>query len=127
MDHLQPWHWIVLLIIILVIFGPKNLPKIAESLRRAMYDDYSGFPMEQETVVLLKTGRIKKINLTSRQIVVMAWWWRTTFTVAHYTKIIQGNAIRKLEDIKAGAKVEVEYARDGGKNIAERILIETPK
>ena len=32
MGALQPWHWIILLLVVVVLFGSKRLPDAARSL-----------------------------------------------------------------------------------------------
>ncbi|GGO97843.1 Sec-independent protein translocase subunit TatA [Actinomyces gaoshouyii] len=36
MGAFKPWHWIVLLIVILLVFGAGKLPEIASSLGQSM-------------------------------------------------------------------------------------------
>ena len=36
MGALKPWHWIVLLVVILLVFGAGKLPEIASSLGQSM-------------------------------------------------------------------------------------------
>ena len=36
MGALQPWHWIILLIVVVVLFGSKRLPDAARSLGKSM-------------------------------------------------------------------------------------------
>jgi sec-independent protein translocase protein TatA len=33
---LQPWHWIILLVVVVVLFGAKRLPDAARSLGKSM-------------------------------------------------------------------------------------------
>ena len=33
---LAPWHWIILIAIILLIFGPRKLPELGNSLGRSI-------------------------------------------------------------------------------------------
>lgn len=33
---LAPWHWIILIVIILLVFGPKKLPELGNSLGRGI-------------------------------------------------------------------------------------------
>ncbi|WP_017178609.1 Sec-independent protein translocase subunit TatA [Actinomyces timonensis] len=36
MGALKPWHWIVLLVVVLLVFGAGKLPEIASSLGQSM-------------------------------------------------------------------------------------------
>jgi sec-independent protein translocase protein TatA len=36
MGALQPWHWIILLLVVVVLFGSKRLPDAARSLGKSM-------------------------------------------------------------------------------------------
>lgn len=36
MGALQPWHWIVLIIVVVLLFGSKKLPEAARGLGRSM-------------------------------------------------------------------------------------------
>ena len=42
MGFLQPWHVIVIIIVALLIFGPKRLPEIGKGLAKAIQDFKSG-------------------------------------------------------------------------------------
>lgn len=36
MGALQPWHWIILLLVVVILFGAKRLPDAARSLGKSM-------------------------------------------------------------------------------------------
>ena len=36
MGALQPWHWVILLFVVVVLFGSKRLPDAARSLGKSM-------------------------------------------------------------------------------------------
>lgn len=36
MGALQPWHWIILLLVVVILFGSKRLPDAARSLGKSM-------------------------------------------------------------------------------------------
>jgi sec-independent protein translocase protein TatA len=36
MGGLQPWHWVVLAVVVLLLFGAKRMPDMARSLGRSM-------------------------------------------------------------------------------------------
>ena len=69
-----------------------------------------------------KTGTVKKVDAAAKEDVVMVTR-EMTFTVNEATKIMQGDAAKKLEDIKVDDKVSVEYTKDGEKRLASKITI----
>ena len=69
-----------------------------------------------------KTGTVKKVDVTAKQIVVMVKR-ELTFTVTDATQIVQGDAPKKLADIKVDDKVSVEYVKDGETRTAKKIAI----
>ncbi len=73
-----------------------------------------------------KTGTVKKVDVEKKQIVVMVAR-ELTFAVTDETKIVQGDASKKLGDIKVDAKVTVEYLRDGDNRTAKKIEISKDK
>ena len=36
MGALQPWHWVILLVVVVLLFGAKRLPDAARSLGKSM-------------------------------------------------------------------------------------------
>jgi hypothetical protein len=76
---------------------------------------------KQETVQT-KTGTVKKVDLAAKEMVVMVAR-ELTFTVTETTKIVQGDAAKKLADIKVDAKVTVDYTRQGDTRTAKKIEI----
>lgn len=36
MGGLAPWHWMIFFIVVLVVFGPKNIPKLGSMFGRGM-------------------------------------------------------------------------------------------
>ena len=36
MGALSPWHWLVVLVIVLLLFGPKKLPEVGKGLGQAI-------------------------------------------------------------------------------------------
>lgn len=46
-----------------------------------------------------------------------------TFTETDATKIVQGDAVKKLADIKVQTKVTVDYTREGEARVAQKITI----
>ena len=69
-----------------------------------------------------KTGSVKKVDTEGKQIVVMVTR-ELTFSVTDATKIMQGDAAKKLADIKVDGKVSVEYVKDGDTRTAKKITI----
>ena len=50
-----------------------------------------------------------------------------TFTIDDKTKIIKGKEALKLQDLKAGMKVIIEYKKDADKNVATAIRVSHPQ
>jgi len=72
-------------------------------------------------------GEIKSVDATVKRIVVAKGKEEKTFAIDDKTKIIKGKEALKLEDLKAGMKVIVEYKKDGDKNIATAIKLSHPQ
>lgn len=80
-------------------------------------------PVAKATAGQTKTGVVKKVDVAAKQVVVMVTR-ELTFTVTDATKIVEGDATKKLEDIKVDAKVSVDYTNDGQQNrMATKIVI----
>ena len=45
---LAPWHWIILIAVILLIFGPRKLPELGNSLGRSITGFKKGLKEVQE-------------------------------------------------------------------------------
>ena len=74
------------------------------------------------------SGDIKNVDATAKSIVVAGKGKvEKSFVVNAETKITKGKEALKLEDLKAGINVAVEYKKDGDKNIAAAIKLPTPK
>ena len=69
-----------------------------------------------------KTGTVKKVDVGGKQIVVMVAR-ELTFTVTDATQIVQGDAPKKLADIKVNDQVSVEYVKEGETRTAKKIEI----
>ena len=69
-----------------------------------------------------KIGTVKKVDVDGKQIVVMVTR-ELTFTVTDATQIVQGDAPKKLADIKVDSQVSVEYVKDGQTRTAKKIAI----
>ena len=75
-----------------------------------------------EGQVQTKTGTVKKVDVGGKQIVVMVAR-ELTFTVTDATQIVQGDAPKKLADIKVDNQVSVEYVKEGETRTAKKIAI----
>ena len=67
MGALQPWHLIILLVIVLIIWGPKNLPALGKMLGNAMKEFHSakdGLSSTAEEKPLVKPGEVKSAEVT---------------------------------------------------------------
>ena len=69
-----------------------------------------------------KTGTVKKVDVAGKQIVVLVAR-ELTFTVTDSTQIVQGDAPKKLADIKVDNQVSVEYVKEGETRTAKKIAI----
>ena len=69
-----------------------------------------------------KTGTVKKVDAAAKQVTVMVTR-ELTFTCTDATKIQQGGAPKKIEDIKVGAQVSVVYVKDGDTRTAQKLVI----
>jgi Cu/Ag efflux protein CusF len=76
----------------------------------------------EENAPQTKMGLVRKVDASAKQVVVMVTR-ELTFTVTDSTKIVQGDEAKKLADVKVGAKVTVEYVRDGDSRTAKKIVI----
>ena len=59
-----------------------------------------------------KTGSVTKVDVEAKTVTVQSAT-ELTYSVTADTKIVQGDAVKTLADIKVGAKVAVEYYRKG--------------
>jgi Cu/Ag efflux protein CusF len=69
-----------------------------------------------------KVGVVKNVDLEGKKVVV-AVARELTFSVSDGTKISRRGAAKKLADVKAGARVKVEYTRTGDDRVAVSIAI----
>ena len=69
-----------------------------------------------------KIGVVKNVDLEGKKIVVMVAR-ELTFSVSDNTKISRRGDVKKLADIKAGARVKVEYTRTGDDRAAVSIAV----
>jgi len=72
-------------------------------------------------------GDIKSVDAMGKSIVVAKGKEEKTFVIDDKTKITKGKETLKLEDLKAGMNVSIEYKKDGDKNIAATIKASAPK
>jgi predicted peptidase len=76
----------------------------------------------EQTATQTKTGIVKKVDISASQVVVLVAR-ELTFTVTESTRIVQGDDARRLADVKVGAKVTVDYSREGDIRTAKKIAI----
>ena len=81
-----------------------------------------GVAAAEENAPETKTGIVKKVDTSAKQVVVMVTQ-ELTFSVTGSTKIVQGDEDKKLADVKVGARVTVEYSREGDTRTAKKIAI----
>ena len=81
-----------------------------------------GVTLAEEAATQTKTGIVKKVDTSAKQVVVLVAR-ELTFTVTQSTKIVQGDEAKNLADVKVGARVTVEYSREGDTRTAEKIAI----
>jgi len=73
-------------------------------------------------------GEIKSVDAMGKNIVVAQGKEEKTFAIDDKTRITKGKAeVLKLEDVKAGMNVIIEYKKDGEKNIATAIRVPHPR
>ena len=47
---LAPWHWILLMVVVLLVFGPKKLPELGNSLGRSITSFKAGLKDVQSEI-----------------------------------------------------------------------------
>jgi Cu/Ag efflux protein CusF len=73
------------------------------------------------------SGDIKTVDAMAKNIVVAKGKEEKTFATTADTKITKGKETLKLEDMKAGMNVSVEYKKEMDKMIAGTIKVAAPK
>ncbi len=73
------------------------------------------------------SGAVKGVDAMAKSIAVAKGKVEKSFVVTADTKITKGKEALKLEDLKAGMNVAVEYKKDGDKLIASSIKAAAPK
>ncbi len=71
-------------------------------------------------------GQVKNVDAMAKSIAVAKGKVEKGFAVTADTKITKGKEALKLEDLKAGMNVAVEYKKDGDKLIATSIKAAAP-
>ena len=56
MGSLSIWHWLIVLLVVMLIFGTKKLRNIGSDLGGAVKDFKEGMRAENETTKLIKEG-----------------------------------------------------------------------
>jgi hypothetical protein len=71
------------------------------------------------------SGQVLKVDPAQHQMIVKnpQSGGRLKFTVTEATAIISGGDKKSLGDIKSGEAVDIEYALEGGKYIAHKIML----
>jgi hypothetical protein len=67
------------------------------------------------------------MDAMAKSVVVVKGKEEKTFGVTADTKIAKGKETLKLEDLKAGLNVVIEYKKEMDKNIATGIKVSAPK
>ncbi len=73
------------------------------------------------------SGEVKSVDAMAKSLVVAKGKEEKTFVTDDKTKITKGKEALKFEDLKAGMNVNIEYKKDGDKNIAAAIKASAPK
>jgi len=73
------------------------------------------------------SGEIKKVDAMAKSIVVAKGKVEKTFVVTDDTKLMKGKEALKLEDLKAGMNVAIDYKMEMDKMIAATIKASAPK
>ena len=73
------------------------------------------------------SGEVKNVDAMAKSIVVAKGKEEKTFATDDMTKIMKGKEALKLEDLKAGMSVSIEYKKEMDKNIAVAIKASAPK
>ena len=73
------------------------------------------------------SGEVKNVDAMAKSIVVAKGKVEKSFVVTADTKITKGKEALKIEDLKAGMNVAIEYKKDGDKLIAGTIKAAAPK
>ena len=65
---IAPWHWIILIVIIMLVFGPKKLPELGNSLGRSINGFKKGLADVQDEVsssVSMAEGQKSEATMSS--------------------------------------------------------------
>ncbi len=73
------------------------------------------------------SGAIKSVDAMAKSLVVVKGKAEKTFMVEADTKITKGKEALKLEDLKAGMNVSIEYKKEMDKMVAGAIMVSVPK
>jgi Cu/Ag efflux protein CusF len=73
------------------------------------------------------SGEVKNVDAMAKSIAVAKGKQEKTFATDETTKIMKGKEALKLEDLKAGMNVSIEYKKEGDKMIAVAIKASAPK
>ena len=110
---------VVMLTLVAFVFGvmaqqkPAPAPAAPASTKPAKMEKFS--------------GELKNVDAMAKSIVVAKGKVEKTFVIDDKTKITKGKEALKLEDLKAGMTVAIEYKMEMDKMVAATIKASAPK
>ncbi len=84
---------------------------------------YAEEAKDTKAAVQTKAGTVQKIDVEAKTVTVKVGDAVLTVKVTNDTKIVQGDAAKTLADVKADAKVTVEYTGADAELVAVKIVI----
>jgi len=116
---------VVLLTLIAFVSGAIAAapPKAAGTVAPAPAAPASTKPAKMEKF----SGEVKSIDAMAKSVVVAKGKVEKTFVVGADTKIMKGKEALKLEDLKAGMAVSIDYKMEMDKMMAATIKASAPK
>ncbi len=80
-------------------------------------------PAAQQPKLEKFSGTVEKVDAAKKEVVVKQGKEEMTFSLGEKAKIMDGKKELSLNDLKKGANVSVEYAKEGTKLMAESISV----
>jgi hypothetical protein len=118
----------ILLVVLLTLFAFASGAIAAAPPKAAGTTPAPAAPASTAPAKLEKfNGAIKSVDAMAKSIVVAKGKEEKTFVTTADTKITKGKEALKLEDLKAGLHVHIEYAKEMDKNVAAKIATYAPK